>query len=106
MRPAGDAPWAARLSALLVWAVAGYVTAHWVLTWAARGEPTALPPAPWVASDVDTQAVARALGAVPVVAGPVTPTPDATGRYALVGVVAEGGGLLRCWPNVRTRVWR
>ncbi len=35
--------------------------------------------------------MARALGALPVVSGPLVPPPDASGRYALVGVVAEGG---------------
>lgn len=34
--------------------------------------------------------MARALGALPVVSGPTAPPPDASGRYALLGVVAEG----------------
>lgn len=58
-----------------------------------QGASTALPPQPWAAPEVDSQAVARALGAVPVVSGPVAPQPDASGRYVLLGVVAEGGGI-------------
>lgn len=87
----GPAQWAARLSAVLIWGVAGFVTAYWVLAWIGQGAPTALPTQPWVALEVDSQAVARALGAQPVVSVPVAQSPDAGGRYALVGVVAEGG---------------
>lgn len=77
---------------MLLWGVAGFVTAYWILAWVGQGTPTVLPAQPWTAPEVDSQAVARALGAQPVVSGPVTPPPDASGRYALVGVVAEGGG--------------
>lgn len=83
--------WPARLSALLVWAAAGFVAAYGVLGWLGQSPSTVLPAPPWVVPEVDSQAVARALGAVPVVSGPVAPVPDASGRYALVGVVAQGG---------------
>lgn len=72
--------------------MAGFVTAYWVLAWMGQGAPTALPAQPWAAPEVDSQAVARALGAQPVVSGPAVPPPDASGRYALLGVVAEGAG--------------
>lgn len=83
-------PWVARLSAVCVWGVAGFVTAYGVLAWLGRSQPVALPAAPWVAPEIDSQAVARALGALPVVNDPVAPQPDASGRYTLMGVVAEG----------------
>lgn len=92
LRPRGAVQWPARLSAVLVWGVVGFVTAHWVLALMGQREHTALPVQPWVASEVDSQAVARALGAVPIASGPAAPLPDASGRYTLVGVVAEGGG--------------
>ena len=93
LRSFGPAQWAARLSAVSVWGVAGFVTAYWVLAWVGQGAPTVLPAQPWMAPEVDSQAVARALGALPVVSGPVAPPPDASGRYVLLGVVAEGGGV-------------
>jgi hypothetical protein len=91
LRTQGVATWPARLSALLVWAAAGFVAAYGVLGWLGQTPATALPASPWVAPEADSQAVARALGAVPVVSGPAAPVPDASGRYALVGVVAQGG---------------
>lgn len=91
MRSLGPAQWVARLAAVSVWGVAGFVTAYWVLAWVGQGTPTVLPAQPLTAPEVDSQAVARALGAQPVVSGPVAPPPDASGRYALVGVVADGG---------------
>ena len=82
--------WLARLSAVVVWAAVGFGVAWGVLRWVGQTPPVALPALPLSAPDVDTQAVARALGAVPVASGPVAlPAPDVQNRYALVGVVAE-----------------
>ena len=63
-----------------------------LLRWTGQAPPVALPAQPRVSPEVDVQAVSRALGGVPAIAGPAAPAPDTTGRYALVGVVAEGGG--------------
>lgn len=90
VRQHGPAHWAARLSAVLIWGAAGFVTAYWVVAWVGQGTPTALPAQPWVPPEVDSQAAARALGAQPVDSGPLATPSDASGRYALMGVVADG----------------
>lgn len=91
LRPHKSVHWVASVSAVLTWAVAGFVVAYWVLRWVGQSPPVALPLPMSAPLDIDSQAVARALGAVPVVAGPAAPQPDASGRYLLMGVVADGG---------------
>lgn len=81
-------PWGV---ALLVWLCAGFVVAYVALRWLGRSPVTAVPVPSVQAVAVDTQAVARALGAreqrvEPVVLA-VAPT-----RYVLTGVVSPVAG--------------
>lgn len=72
---------------MVVWGVVGYATLYWGLRLTRDADGPSRVPMPVTVPDIDSQAVARALGAgggAPVVA----PAADGVGRYALVGVLA------------------
>lgn len=81
-------PWGA---ALVVWLSAGFMVAYLVLQVVGRGPNIPVPVTPVVSLAVDSQAVARALGARGVQAAPVLQTVSAS-RYVLEGVVAPVPG--------------
>ena len=75
--------------AALTWLAFGGVTGYWVLRWVGTAPSQALPVASEAESDVDSQAVARALGGR---LAPSSPLPqvqvEASARYVLKGVLA------------------
>ncbi|HSU23837.1 MAG TPA: type II secretion system protein N [Variovorax sp.] len=83
------ARWPAAVATFGLWTAAAAVVVFWGLRLAAP--PDAAPP-PVVAApqtgNIDPTAVARLLGAVTGVA-PVASAPEAAGRFALLGVVAD-----------------
>ena len=86
--------WAPRLATLLLWALAGATAVYWGLQLSASPAgtaPAAAAPEPVV---TDTQALARLLGASPVLAA-AEAAPSAASRFVLMGVLAgtaSGGG--------------
>ena len=86
--------WAPRLATLLLWALAGATAVYWGLKLSASPAgtaPAAAAPEPVV---TDTQALARLLGASPVLAA-AEAAPSAASRFVLMGVLAgtaSGGG--------------
>ena len=86
--------WAPRLATLLLWALAGATAVYWGLKLSASPggtAPAAAAPEPMV---TDTQALARLLGASPVLAA-AEAAPSAASRFVLMGVLAgtaSGGG--------------
>lgn len=86
--------WAPRLATLLLWALAGATAVYWGLKLSASPggtAPAAAAPEPVV---TDTQALARLLGASPVLAA-AEAAPSAASRFMLIGVLAgtaSGGG--------------
>lgn len=104
--PASASSWSPRLAALLLSAAAAGSVAYWSLHWRlASDAPVAAIAGTVAGADVDTAAVARALGAKPATgtSGPAAVnTPAATdveaARFLLLGVVADsasrGGALL------------
>ncbi|WP_051953383.1 type II secretion system protein N [Xenophilus azovorans] len=84
--------WPAAATTVLVWAAAAASLVFWGLRLASPADgdrPPAVSATP--AMSIDTQAVARALGAQPAVAQAVR-VPDAASRFALLGVVADANG--------------
>ena len=86
--------WAPRLATLLLWALAGATAVYWGLKLSASPAgtaPAAAAPEPVV---TDAQALARLLGASPVLAANEA-APSAASRFVLMGVLAgtaSGGG--------------
>lgn len=79
-------PW---LGGVLAWSLAGFSVAYWVLRWSAHTPAVALPVVAAAPAVADSQAVARALGAVRPAPGPAAALPVASAsRYVLTGVVA------------------
>lgn len=80
---------------VLVWLGAGASVAHWGLRAWGQGPTTPVPVASVTAMAVDTQAVARALGAQAMVVQPTAMDApvqaDVASRYAVLGVVAPAG---------------
>ncbi|HEX5783292.1 MAG TPA: type II secretion system protein N [Burkholderiaceae bacterium] len=79
--------WWPRLASVLVWGLAGYATLYWGLRLTREADGPVRAPLAVSAPDIDTQAVARALGAggsAPAAA----PVVDVNVRYVLVGVLA------------------
>jgi general secretion pathway protein C len=82
---------------VLVWGLAGYAMLYWGLRLTREADGPVRTPLPVATADIDTTAVARALGAgggTPAAA----PVPDVNARYVLVGVLAgaatpEGHGV-------------
>ena len=85
------------VAAGLLWLAAGLSTGYWVLHAVGRSPVTPLAVAPPPAIQVDSSAVARVLGAPPLVASaPSAPAVTGT-QYNLLGVVAssaDGGAAL------------
>lgn len=81
--------WLAWAFAALTWLAFGCVTGYWVLRWVGTAPNQALPVASEFDSEVDSQAVARALGwrMAPSVAQPQAQS-EAGARYSLKGVLA------------------
>ena len=82
--------WAVRLATLLLWLLAAGSCVYWGLRLAARAVPNAVaaPVRPPFAAD--PAAVARLLGANPVLAAAATqPAASLASRFNLLGVVAE-----------------
>lgn len=73
----------------LLWLAAGLSAGYWVLFAAGRSPVTALQVAPSAVAQVDTNAVARVLGAVPEVAQPDNAAAATGTQYSLLGVVAS-----------------
>lgn len=84
---------AVRLVTLGIWALATGSAVYWAL-WASSVQSRAVPPAAGAArgAAVDSQAVARALGAVGAASAPQAAAPDIVSRLALRGIVTHGGG--------------
>lgn len=79
------------LAAGLLWLGAGLGAGYWVLLAWGRTPVTPVAAAPMALPVVDTAAVARALGLLPLVVPDPTPAPVAVAsRYALLGVVSTG----------------
>ena len=82
--------WLSWTAAALMWLAFGLTTGFWALRWIGMSPPQALPVASGVATEIDSQTVARVLGArpesIPVQA--VVPL-DVSGRYVLRGVLAR-----------------
>jgi general secretion pathway protein C len=75
--------------ALLVWLLAGFSVAYWALRWVGQSPATPVPAAVPAPGQVDSQSVAKALGAQTAVA--VAAPVAAPTRYVLTGVVAPAG---------------
>jgi general secretion pathway protein C len=73
--------------AFLVWLMAGFSVAYWVLRWMGHSPVTPVPVAVPTEQPADAHAVARALGAQRVSA-PAAAVASAPSRYVLTGVVA------------------
>ena len=83
--------WVVGMVTVLVWLAAGACVAYWVMRGLGQGSATPVPVAPAAAVAVDSQAVARALGARALVQNTALAAPvqaDAASRYAVLGVVA------------------
>lgn len=89
--PGSGGAWAARWVAAGVWLLAGLVAGYWGLRWVGYGPVQALPVAAPQGIEVNTDAVARALGLglapATALADGAVPAPQG-GRYTLKGVVA------------------
>lgn len=86
--------WAPRLATLLLWALAGATAVYWGLKLSASPAGTAPAAAASEPVVTDTQALARLLGASPVLAA-AEAAPSAASRFVLMGVLAgtaSGGG--------------
>lgn len=93
--PGSGGAWAARWVAVAVWLLAGLVAGYWGLRWVGYGPVQTLPVAAPQSTEVDAEAVARALGVglVPATAlANGTATAPQGGRYTLKGVVAPAAG--------------
>lgn len=90
--PYAPARWPSISATVVLWAAAAASIVFWGLRMATPSDG-ARPPAVSTASalNVDSAAVARALGAQPVVER-VVAAPDAASRFALLGVVADDTG--------------
>lgn len=84
--PAGGVWWP-RLGAVLVWGLAGYAALYWGLRLTREADGPVRTPLPVSTADIDTSAVARALGAGGSAPAAV-PVADVNARYVLVGVLA------------------
>jgi len=88
-------PWAPRLATLVLWALAGAGALYWALALSARPAGPA-PLAPEQGVSIDTQAVARLLGAgAQPPAAAQAAAPALSSRFRLLGVLAgtaSGGG--------------
>jgi general secretion pathway protein C len=85
----GRTPWPT-VAAGVLWLAAGLSAGYWVLQAWGRAPVTAVPATSMAPPSVDTNSVARALGAMPVAQlAEAAPAPVAS-RYALKGVVAVG----------------
>ena len=89
--------WGVRLGTLVVWAVAGASVVFWGLRLSAPSARALAPAASFVPVAPDAQALARLLGAGPVVtaATPAAPGASLASRFLLVGVLSgrrSGGG--------------
>lgn len=89
--------WGVRLGTLVLWAAAGASVVFWGLRLSAPAAGSAAPVAMGAAPLApDAQALARLLGAVPVLpSAPVVPVASLASRFALVGVLSgrsSGGG--------------
>ncbi len=87
-------PWPARLSSFLLAALAAASVAYWGLRWS---EPVSPPRASgeWARpSPIDSGRVAQLLGAsaAPTSDAEAAPAVNATSRYKLIGVIAQGRG--------------
>jgi general secretion pathway protein C len=82
-------PWPTAAAGLL-WLAAGLSAGYWVLQALGRAPVTAVPAASMAPPTVDTNSVARALGAVPVARQTAAEPVPVASRYALKGVVAVG----------------
>ncbi|MBL0422745.1 general secretion pathway protein C [Ramlibacter sp. AW1] len=87
--------WAVRITTLLVWALALFSAAYWILRF--MGTPTGVasaPPALRSPPPANADAVARLLGGGPANTASTAAAPDLAGRFVLTGVVADrrGGG--------------
>ena len=89
VRSAGRKPWPAVLAGLL-WLAAGLSAGYWGLQAWGRSPVTPVPASASAPPVVDTVLLARALGALPVVAPLAAAAPATASRYALQGVVAVG----------------
>ena len=92
--PTTASPWPPRLAALLLSAAAAGSAAYWVLHWRVASElPLAAGPVASAGAEVDTTAVARALGAsgasTPATGATTTAGDVETARFVLSGVVAD-----------------
>ena len=87
-------PWGLRLATLALWALAGASVVYWGLRLSAPAAGPAFAPPPAEPIAADPQALARLLGATPVVATP-SAAPAASSRFVLLGVLTgttSGGG--------------
>lgn len=92
--PFAASPWPPRLAALLLSAVAAGSAAYWALHWRVASElPVSAGPVASAGAEVDTTAVARALGAFGASAPATSATAPAgdveAARFVLSGVVAD-----------------
>jgi len=74
-----------------VWLLAGFSVAYWALRWMGQDPATPVPVTFAAPSAVDSQAVARALGAQSAVPLAAPVAVNAPSRYELAGVVAPVG---------------
>ncbi len=87
-------PWGLRLATLALWALAGASAVYWGLRLSAPAAGPAFAPPASAPVAADPQALARLLGANPVVAA-TSAVPAAASRFVLLGVLsgtASGGG--------------
>jgi general secretion pathway protein C len=78
------------VAAGVLWLAAGLSAGYWVLQAWGRAPVTAVPAASMAPPAVDTNSVARGLGAVPVARQAAAEAAPVASRYALKGVVAVG----------------
>jgi len=90
-----SAVWPARALGMLAWAVAGYTAVFWALQWGASPHAEGLTPVPAVLPDVDSGAVARALGGG---AAPVQAVVSAVAQPGLAQRLSLQGVLTRAEP--------
>jgi len=99
--PFTASPWPPRLAALLLSAAAAGSAAYWALHWRVASElPVSAGPVASAGAEVDTTAVARALGASGASAPATSATAASAGdveaaRFVLSGVVADASALGR-----------
>lgn len=74
-----------------VWLLAGFSVSYWALRWMGQDPATPVPVTLAAPSAVDSQAVARALGAQSTAPLAATVAVKAPSRYELAGVVAPAG---------------